>query len=159
MSLAHLNNNAVISPMTPPIDVLSLSLSLSLHFFPLSLFHLPIFTMPSLVVIAGWTNHNRLRQPQSAAHHIHDPTTATPSATILIVHHWQPLVAAHISSTTPSLHAPPMVVSTYSDDGFVEKESPSRQWQRNDQHEKWFSCYLNSMIYPQRFFHLWLSHI
>ena len=60
MSLAHLNNNAVISPMTPPIDVLSLSLSLSLHFFPLSLFHLPIFTMPSLIVTVGCANHSRL---------------------------------------------------------------------------------------------------
>ena len=134
-------------------STLSFSFSLSLHFFP------SLTLSPSHLHHAIPRRHCWLRQPQSAAHHSYDPTTATSSAIILIVHHWQPLVAAHISSTTPSLHAPPMVVITYLDNGFVERESPSRQWQRNDQHERWFSCYPNSLIYLQRFFHFWLSNI
>ena len=80
-----------------------------------------LFLSPSHLHHAIPRRHCWLRQPQSAAHHSYDHTTVTSSATILIVHHWQPLVAAHISSTTPSLHAPPMVVITYSDDGFVER--------------------------------------
>ena len=52
----------------------------------------------------------RLHQPPSTKPYFHHLTTATPIAIILGAHHRQPLIATHISVTTPLFHSPPMVI-------------------------------------------------